>query len=68
MDNPTPQTSPPAPPPPPSPPPRNRPDWLAKSIRDVVILIFGILLSLWINGWTEDRRDVVRTNANLSRL
>lgn len=52
----------------PLPQPRRAPHWVRQSLREIVIIVVGILLSLWISDLVQNAKDRERATIYLSRL
>lgn len=50
------------------PAPKETRHWLRESLREILVLIFGILLSLWISNLFQDHKDNERAEVYLERI
>lgn len=50
------------------PPPKRSPHWLRQSLREIVIIVIGILLSLWISDLVQSAKEQERATVYLNRL
>lgn len=49
-------------------PPKRAPHWLRQSLREIVIIVVGILLSLWISDLVQNAKERERATIYLNRL